>query len=411
MLKIDGFLRNILVVFTGASLANFLNLLYQLLIAHRLTPDDFASINTLLAVFGIVSAPLNVLQLSVSRQCAEFKARAQMETLTTWLSCLISRHVIFAAATAFLFWLFSLKVLSALNISSPASGLIFVGLLVTMWFTPVVTGAVQGVESFRWFSAGSVVSAIGKIVFALLFLSAGLAVPGALGAFLLSQIALIVMYGIPLRQYIHFPTRQSTSYRELLLCSLPFAVSALCFMTLVSSDMILVKLFFPPDQAGYYSIAQMIGKIVLFLPGAVTMVMFPRTSSLNAQQKDTAPVVRRSLGYVFAMCVAVLIVYNSVPGLILKVLTGKAFPESILLGRLFGISMSFYTLGYVFIAYFLSVRDWRYLPWMTVATAVQVAAVSVYHPSITHVQVVVCAVSVMLFAVLAWLGVRTKGSA
>jgi O-antigen/teichoic acid export membrane protein len=405
-LKRDGFLKNIIVVFTGASLANFLNLLYQLLIAHRLPAADFASFNSLLSVFSIVSAPLSVFGLGVARQCAEFKARAQSEALKNWVSALLVRHTLYAALTVFLFWLVSFKALSLLHISSTASGILLAVLLASMWLVPVVSGAVQGLEFFRWFSLGSVLSGIVKIALALVFVGIGLSVSGALGAFVAAQTALFLLYLLPLRSFLRVRFHSSSPYRELLVSLLPFAASSACFIALVSSDMVMVKLFFNEQQSGVYSIAQMIGKIFLFLPGPVSMVMFPRTSSLNAQGRETFSVVRRSLGYVLAVCIVAAIVYNSMPCVILKLLTGKVFPESVALGRLFGVSMSFYTLGYVLISYFLSLGDWRFLPWLGAATTAQVVILYLYHPTLMHVQAIMCATSALLFAALVFLARR-----
>ncbi len=219
----------------------------------------------------------------------------------------------------------------------------------------------------------------------------------------------MLIFGLlaPIKPLLGAGTDGGQPYRELLAACVPFALASICFITLVSIDMVAVKFFFAPQEAGFYSVAQMIGKIFLFLPGAVTMVMFPRTSSLYAENRNPLPVVRRSLGYVLIVCILALIVYNSVPGFILKTLTGKAFAQSIILGRLFGVSMSLFTLGYVIISYFLSVRDWRFLKWLSGLTGACVAALYLYHPSLLHVQLVMCAGSAVLFVLL--LGLLYRG--
>jgi len=64
--NIDHYTRNIILVFVGTLLANFTALLYQLLIAHKLTPADFAAFNSLLAIFSVISAPLATVQVPVA---------------------------------------------------------------------------------------------------------------------------------------------------------------------------------------------------------------------------------------------------------------------------------------------------------------------------------------------------------
>ena len=76
MLKnIDKFGKNIILVFAGTSLVNLLNLIYQLLVAHKLSAAGFAAFNSLLSLFMILATPLSTLQLAIAKYSAEFSSR------------------------------------------------------------------------------------------------------------------------------------------------------------------------------------------------------------------------------------------------------------------------------------------------------------------------------------------------
>ncbi len=170
-------------------------------------------------------------------------------------------------------------------------------------------------------------------------------------------------------------------------------------MNLVNSDMVLVKYFFSPSDAGLYSLAQMLGKIFLFLPGAISMVMFPRTSGLNAKNMETVSVLKRSLLYVLGLCILSVLFYNFFPSLVLKILTGKAYPESIVLGRLFSVSMTFFALLYILLMYFLSVKDLRFIKYLVFFTALQLLAIAVFHNNLIQVQLILCINAIVLFCI------------
>lgn len=398
--KIDSFARNILVVFAGTTLLNVFNLLYQLIIAHKLPADEFAAFNSLIAVFMIIAAPLNTLQLAVTKYVSEFHARGQADQLKQWLSGLITRNTLWASGSFFVFTAISLFALRALKITDPVSGYLLALLLASIWFLPVVTGAVQGLELFGWFSSVSLGTGAVKLLLTAVFIGLGYSVAGALGALLAANTAAIVICAIPLRRYLSLRFTRSFQYRPLLRYLLPVALSYCCFMVLVSGDMIVVRYFFSTEESGFYSLAQIIGKIFLFLPGAVSMVMFPRTSALQAQKKDTLSTLKRSMGYVAWLCCAAALVYNLFPAFIFKVVAGKIYPESILLGRVFGVSMGFYTLSYLLISYYLSVNDFRFVRFLAAGTLIQSAALIVFHESLLEVQLICCANAVLLFAVL-----------
>ncbi|MDD5596176.1 MAG: hypothetical protein PHY94_08060, partial [Candidatus Omnitrophica bacterium] len=75
--KLDLFTKNILIVFLGNFLGNFFNLVYQLLIAHRLSVYEFASFNSLLSIFMVISAPLGTIQFVLAKYISEFNAHGQ----------------------------------------------------------------------------------------------------------------------------------------------------------------------------------------------------------------------------------------------------------------------------------------------------------------------------------------------
>jgi O-antigen/teichoic acid export membrane protein len=273
----------------------------------------------------------------------------------------------------------------------------------------VLSGGLQGLEVFNWFSAAAVSSSAAKLILTFLLVSLGYSISGALAAhFASGLIALAIIY-FPLRAFIRTkPARAQVNYREMLLFLFPVAVANFAFTALASSDMILVKFYFAPEEAGAYSLAQMLGKIFLFLPGAVSMAMFPRASAMTAQSQDTAVILKRSLVYTFLFCAFAAVVYNFFPRLALGLLTGKSPSASIALGRMFSFSMSFYALAYVLLAYFLSLSDMRFVWCLLCAALLQCAGIILYHPDLFAVQALLCVNSFLLFISGAVLAFRKK---
>jgi O-antigen/teichoic acid export membrane protein len=397
---IDAFNKNIIIVFIGTSLVNFLNLLYQLLIAHKLSASEFAGFNSLLSIFMVISSPLTTLQTAVAKYSAEFNARSQIAKLKFFLSDLFKKTSILAISTIVVFWLSSVYIINSLKIPSVSSGYILTLLLASAWLAPVFAGGIQGLELFTWLSSASVIMCVLKLTLAFIFIILGYGIAGALGALLASSLIGLVIYYFPLKPFISLKAvKEDIRYKEIFIYLFPAGITYFCFMNLVNSDMVLVKYFFTPRDSGLYSLAQMVGKIFLFLPGAVSIVMFPRTSGLNAKNMDTASVLKRSLLYVLGLCILSVLVYNFFPSLVLKILTGKTYFESIMLGRLFSISMTFFSLLYILLMYFLSVKDLRFIKYLVLFTVLQLSAVAVFHSNLIQVQLILCINAVLLFCI------------
>lgn len=396
--KIDHFARNIIFVFLGSSLASFLTLAYQLFIAHKFSPQDFAAFNTLIAIYMLISNPLSTLQLTVAKFSADFKAQGEIHKIKVFISELFKISVILALVTFVIFIFFSFFVMHSLKINSPLSVYILALLLAFSWIAPVLVGGLQGLELFGWLISSVLLNGIIKLFFAILFIFLGFQIAGALGAFLISVIFGIIIGIIPLRKFLTtVKLRVELNYKEILLYLFPLAISNMCFIWLVNVDMVLVRYFFSNQTSGIYALAQMLGKIFLFLPSAISIVMFSRTSGLNAVNSDTQPVLKKSLLYASCLSVSAVLFYNIFPVFVLKVLTGKAPVESIMLGRLFSISMTFFALGYVLINYFLSLRSFKFIKPLVLSVGLQLVGIFLFHSNLLQVQSVLCLNSVSLF--------------
>lgn len=397
---IDNFSLNILIVFAGTSLTNFLNLLFQLLVAHKLPASEFAAFNSILSIYILISAPILTFQLAIVKYSAQFNAHHHTEKIRFLLSDLFKKALVMGSITLLIFWFTSAYLIKILKINSAPSGYILALLLAFVWPSTVFSGAIQGLELFKWLVSVSVLSGALKIIFALILISLGYNIAGALGALLISSVIGLGIIYFPLRGFIKFRLpKEDIYYKEIFTYLFPVALSNLCFMALITLDMILVKYFFTPQDSGFYSLAQMIGKIFLFLPAGVSIVMFPRTSGLNAKKMETVSTLKRSLLYVLGLCILALIIYNLFPSFILRVLTGKVFAESIFLGRLFGVSMTFFALLFILISYLLSIKDLRFIKYLVALTLLQVLGIVFFHRTLVTVQLVLCINSVLLFLI------------
>jgi len=400
-MNIDAFSRNIILVFFGSAAVNFFNLLFQLLIAHRLSPADFAGFNSLVFLLTLASTPLATFQTVVAKYTAEFKSRGEEQKINFLFVSLLKKNFLFAAVTFVIFYSTSFYITDKLKIPSFSSGYILAVLLALSWLIPVCVGVLQGLELFKWFNFVSVSTGGLKLIFAFIFIWFGFGISGALGALLLANIVCLAVCGFILKGLIVLKTEsEEINFKEFYYYAFPVALSTFCYMLLVGYDLYQVRISFSPEQSGIYSLAQMVGKILLFLPMAISLVMLPRTSGLNAQNQDTRSTLIRGLLYAAALCAAAILTYNIFPEFILRVLTGKAFHGSVLLGRYFSVCMTFFALLLILITYFISIKDLRFIKYLVFFTLLQVLAIVFFHNTLIQVQLIMCVNSVVLFFIL-----------
>ncbi len=382
-------------------MGSFLNLLYQLIIAHQLSAVEFAAFNSLLSLFMLIVAPLGTLQPAIAKYSAEFHARNDINKVTVLISIFSKKVFILALTSCTIFYFVFSFIIPKLKIAPIGSSFILPAMLLFAWLMPVFLGGLQGLEFFKWLMVVSIIGGILKLILTIIFLKIGFGVTGALGGFLASLVIITAITIFPLKRFLNFGkiVCEGINFKEIVYYLLPVAIAMFCYVGLVNLDMILVKYFFSPEDAGLYSLAQVAGKIFLFIPGAISLVMFPRVSRLNVNNENTTATLKRSLIYGFLLCIIAVIIYNLFPAFILRILTGKAPLESIILSRIFGVSMTFFALLFILITYFLSLNDLRFIKYITIFTILQIAAIGLFHNNLMQIQVILSINAIVLFGI------------
>ncbi|KKK60492.1 hypothetical protein LCGC14_3023830, partial [marine sediment metagenome] len=215
--------------------------------------------------------------------------------------------------------------------------------------------------------------AILRLIFGVLLVYLGFKASGAIAASTLAGIISFLLILVPLKFLFNKKGKPvDFDSSEIYKFFWPVLITILCFTILINVDVIFVKHFFSPKQAGYYSAASLMGKIVLFFPASFAMVMFSKTSELHAQNEQSSHVLKKSLLLVGLMCVAITIGYFVFPSFLISIIYGQKYLASAKWLGLFGIAMCMFSLINILIHYYLSVQKLRFIPILVGATILQV---------------------------------------
>ncbi|MCM8781704.1 MAG: hypothetical protein NC828_01415 [Candidatus Omnitrophica bacterium] len=402
MLKISHYLKDNLVMFISGSMAGLFNLLYQLLMLRTLPIKVYGELNSLLSLFLIVALPFTSFTTMVARFISKFNAQGEYMNLKVFLATILRHSFILGIGVFILTNLLTPILAFSLQLDSTLPIIFLAIILFLSTIIPVLSGGLQGLEKFAWLAGATTVSGFFKISLAFIFLILSLkSLSAALGVIIISLLFALLISVWPLKEYIFKIEKESyVELKEAYSYLLPTFSTLLCFSLLTNIDIVLVKHFFSPILAGTYSIAQIIGKIILFLPGTVSLVMFPRTSFLHTQSKDTLHTLKRSLIYAVALCAFSVIIFNISPQQILNIITKKAGTDYVILARLFSICMAFFALGGILLFYQLSINNFKFMKFLINLTIFQILAVtifSIFYKSLFIVLIILCVDSFILF--------------
>ncbi len=399
----DDFIRHAGITMAGTQLAGVINLIFHLLMVRLLEVENYGVLNSLV-VFTVFFGQLTAaIQPALARFFAEEIARGRLAMAAATVKRAGRDLGIGAGGLLLVFFIAAGPLARAQQIDA-VSLFYILGLVVAVHLPACLPAAfLQGAQKFSPLALLNVSYALTKLVLGIGLVLAGAGVAGALSGYLFAP-ALMLLIGVRLiRGYFRRRTLPSVLpsptmgpiYRYII----PTMLALLSFAILTNIDITLVKAFFSPQEAGYYSVAQMVGKIILFLPAAVALVVFPKAASLKAINSSSIHLFHRGLKLAALLSGSATAVCWLAPSLVLGILTGKTDSEIVSLVGLFALAMSFYSLLWLEIFYNLSVGSTRFIKFLLIAAVGQAAAIYLWHPGLREVLLIL-----NIFGCLSFLG-------
>lgn len=262
---------------------------FQVLMGRMLSVADYGLFVTLMALLAVVGVPLGTLSMVVSRRASDYRAQNQPERVAA-MFWWVNRCVLWIALAAVLCALpFTPFLRDYAHLESLVPAWIFLLLTFTVLFGPVNIAFLQAQQNFRWLAIAGIASHGFKVLFCVALVFAGFKLNGVLMGMVLATAAYWLMTYLPLRPVITRPKGVEQPKDHLLFKSaIPVLIANLSFAVMTQLDLLLVNHYFDAHQAGVYAAAAILGKAVMYLPGAIAIAMFPMVAENESRSQSSA---------------------------------------------------------------------------------------------------------------------------
>jgi O-antigen/teichoic acid export membrane protein len=403
--RMRSFLRNNMLILVLLNSSNIFNYLFQLTAGRGLTTIDYGSFNAVNSMAVILSAPIAVLPFVFSRytvQLAESGLEQVKRLLVTGF-----RATIFFAGALFLIGLVAIPWLqNFLHLESKTPIVIMLVQLALSLVFPVFLGVIQGLHRFTAFGICSSSVALVRFLSGLVFV---LALEwGVNGALLSGTIGTLIAMGIgvwAVRDILKVPGEPLPHdlFSEMRKYSFPVFLSTTMVMVLGNLDIVLVKHFCSPEEAGLYAIAAILGRIAMFLPGVLMIVLFPEASKAQTKGKEDARILWVSLAMTAFLGGSVALVCAFWPGEIIVLLFGAKYQAGAELLKIISLAMAMLAVANVIFTYCLARSEFKFLWPLAMGVGVMLLLIVNFHDSaLTIAKMVLYSIGVILAGTLAW---------
>lgn len=398
-----------MILFVATVIGGACNYFYQIFMWKSLTVESYSELMAVLSLFYIVSVPTQTVGTMLLRYTSKFVAEGR-QAQVSWLmrrSLWISLGVSLVMVVALLIsmpWLVSFLALP----SDLPLIIMLVGLVVAM-VTPIGFGPGQGLQRFTMLGLETVTWPVGKLLFGILLVFAGFGVAGAMGAVVIGSAfgMLIVLVGV--RDYLAKPGEEIThaDSRAIKMYLIPVTVAVVCYAILTNIDILLANHYLDKTSSGLYSMASTLGKIILFLPGAIGTVMFPKLSEAHTRHEDTVRIMRRSIFWTLGLSGLCAMGFLLLPDTVLGLLSNKSYLGAAPVLQVIGFSMMFFGLASLFMNYGLATDRHQYTSFLLIFTLVEVALLALFHSTPVEIAYDMLVTS-LLMCVVSWVYMELK---
>jgi len=379
------------IVTVGAFIGSIFSYFLQIGLGHLLSIEDFGTFNAFLSLSIIFGIPAGAVATSLIREVTKLLAQRDFYTLKRFFWNFTKLSLVLGTVVSLLFILLNNQVSAYLNIGKTPVIFVFAVCLAFSFLNVAPSSYLQGLLRFKAFAFLSVISQFFRLIVPLSLVYAGFAVSGAYAglavvgilSFLVSILLLNKNFkqgNNPAQNLIH--QKLPALYKALLLFSIPVLFINSGIALLNNLDIILVKHFLTPYNAGIYAGVVTISKVFLFGASIVQVVMFPQISHLYASGLNYKTRFIKFLLLQLLLISGGLVCFALFPQVINSIMFGGKFTESITYLPLFSVFVALYILITFLSMFLLAINKTKAFLVILPACALQYGLITYFHTTI-----------------------------
>lgn len=375
------------VVSSGIFLGGTFAYLLQFLLGRMLSVADFGTFNALLSLSMILGVPIGAFGIATIKVVSDLKAQNRFDLLTGLYWRLVKyAAVLWVVLFAFAF-AFRELIGKSLQIDDKVLLIVFAAYLGLSGLNIAPQSYLQGLLRFKAVAFFSTLSNFLRLILpgGLIFLGFGLG--GVFGGIMMAGLLGFGVAYLLLRKNLNQPCDEDVNIyvKRIVKFTLPVILVQVSMTMLNNIDVVMVKRYFDPVEAGHYAGVVTIGKILLFGAGTLGVVMYPQISEAYAKKANVIGVFKKFfLIQMFVVAVGVA-VFSILSRFVTTLFFGQRFLPSVEYVPYFAVFAGLYVLINFSVLFFLAVEKTRVWVFLLPGILAQIFLLWRFHSSLMQV--------------------------
>jgi O-antigen/teichoic acid export membrane protein len=386
----------------GGLVANSFNFLFNLFMSRSLTVSEygvFASVMSLIVFPALVSGAIVPV---VVRFAGDYFAKKNF-ALLRGLYIQIKKLLLIVGIAVFFLFLFITPTISNFFHIADKNILFMTDIIIFFSLIGVINMAfLQAKLAFGFQVFVTLITGIVKLLFGVLFILLGYSVAGATMATLIAGIVAYLVSFIPLKfVFDRKIASPSISKKELLLYGFPSTMTLMGLTSFISVDIMLVKHFFDPHQAGLYAGLSLISRVIFYVSAPIGSVMFPLIVQKHSRNENVTNTFKLSLLLVFIPSLLLTIIYALFPKFaILFFLKREEYLFIVPYLTPFALFITLFGVLSIMSNFYLSIKKTKVFIPIVIGAIVQIFCITLFHETFLQIIYISTIITLVLIGIL-----------
>lgn len=373
----------------SALIVNGGNYLYNLLLGRLLGPEAFADAALLVTLLLVLSFVGMTFQLATTKFAVLFSG----DTWLAFKNTMYKYAIVFGLLTGALVLFFAKSLQTLFNTQNHWMFVLFALAIPLYFIMSVNRGRFQGGQKFVKLAGTYQTEMWSRLLLTFLFLWFIPLEPGILIAVGIGISFVFGLFPSDLKEIKAFSKNQlvGDDLKQVLIFIGLTAGYEFTQIIINNSDVLLVKHYFNPEDAGLYSSLALIGRVVYFVAWMFVMLLMPTVMQKQKDGEPTAPVLFKYILFIGSLSTGIVITCYLMPETIVGLMFGDAYLSIAALLWQYALATSLFAISNIFAYYFLSLNQYAPVILSGLLGMSQVVLIIFYHSSleiIVHVQII-----------------------
>lgn len=329
--KDRSFEKDSVLIFCMMMLGNLCGVIFQLISGRILQSTSlYADLNALFSFYTILIWPASVITFVVTRYITIYDGNGENAKINEFLKKTAFIVIIVVFLITLMGKISEGRISVFLRIEDSKLITLIIGMVDVALFQSIINGGLQGTKSFFEYGLMTLMGQLCKIVSMIIVLGKNNQLEVFFFALLCGAVftMLVGFIGIKRKTKKTLKEKLKIDKREFYEYCLVSIIANIGLTLLANVDMLLVKYYFD-NEAGLYSVAIVLGKIITYFSGAIVVVLFPFAVNAGENEKYALKLLKKSLIYNSILTCSAAFVLNIVGQYLIYFIYGEAYKVAV----------------------------------------------------------------------------------